>query len=115
MLLMMWVSSGKGGWIAGSLVLALALMMGIDRLVLSPGDGIWYIALALALSGLFSVALGLHARFSAPRLILERQTGRELMRRPVHSLYWIRAEYWGLLFLGLAMFLLSNGPARSAP
>ena len=107
-------SSDKGGWIFGSLFLILALMGGLGRYGLLPGDRIWPLTLGLALSGLFSVALGLHARFSPPRLILERQTGREFMRRPVPSFFWIRAEYWGVLFLGLAIFLQSIGPARSA-
>jgi hypothetical protein len=111
MLLLFWVSSGKGGWIFGSLILVLAVMMGLDHYLLPPGDRVWPVAVGLALSGAFSLALGLHARFSPPRLILERQTGREIMRRPIHSMYWIRAEYWGILFLGLGL-LLTLGPAR---
>jgi len=111
---MFWISSGKGGWIFGSLFLAMALMMGVDKYVLPPGDRVWPLAVALAISGLFSLALGLHARFSPPRLTLERQTGRELMRRPVHSIYWIRAEYWGILFLGLGILMQTVGHTRSA-
>jgi len=111
MLLFFWTTSGRGIWILGSLCLSLALMMGVDHYVLPPGDRIWPVAVGLALAGLFSVALGVHARLSPPRLILERHTGRELMRKPVHSWYWIRAEYWGILFLGLAIFLLTIQPA----
>jgi hypothetical protein len=110
---MIWVSSGKGGWVFWSLFLTLGLMMGLEHYFLPPGGRPWPLSLAFAISGLFSVGLGLFARFSPPRLILERKTGRELMRRPLHSLYWIRAEYWGVLFLGLAIFLQSTGPARS--
>jgi len=107
MLLFFWVTSGRGRWIPISLILALLLMMGVDHYLLPPGDRIWPAGVGLALSGAFCVALGLHGRFSPPRLILERQTGRELIRRPVHSLYWIRAEYWGIVFLGLGILMLT--------
>ena len=89
-----------------------SLMGGLGRYVLPPVHGIWPFTLGLAISGLCSVALGLHARFSAPRLIVERQTGREFIGRPVHTLFWIRAEYWGVLFLGLAICLQSLGPGQ---
>ena len=113
-MLWLWTSSGRGNWIAGSLILALALMLGIDRYVLAPGDRVWPVTVAFVLSGLFSIALGFHARFTSPRLILERHTGRELVRRPVHSLYWIRAEYWGVLFFGLAILLQSTARTGGA-
>ena len=113
-MLWLWTTSGRGGWVAGSLVLALALMLGIDNYVLAPGDRVWPVTVAFVLSGLFSVALGLHARFSSLLMILERHTGRELVRRPVHSLYWIRAEYWGVLFFGLAILVQSTARTGSA-
>ena len=73
--------------------------------VFQPGRHIGLIALAIAAAGVFCIGLGLQARFSPARFVLERQTGRELFEKPVHSMYWIRAEYWGLLYLCIAYWL----------
>ena len=102
---MIFVWTGKGGWIPGSLILSLCLMMGVDKWVLAPGPRIWPGTLAIALAGLFCVGLGLYARFSPARAVRDPATGRERFVRPSHSAYWIRAEYWGLLYLVLATWL----------
>jgi len=108
---MIFISSGKGGWIFGSLFLAVLVMMGVDQYLLAPGKRMWPVTAALAFSGLFSIALGLHGRLQPVRLVLERDTGRELMRRPSHSAYWIPAEIWGVAFVALAAWVQTVKPA----
>ena len=98
------------GRVLASLFLTLALMIGLVRYFLPPGWEVRPVSMACVFFGLFSLLLGLSARLSRPRLILERQTGRELMRRPAPSLYWIRAEYWGAIFLGVAILTWSIEP-----
>jgi len=109
---MIFVWTGKGGWIPGSLILGVCLMMGVEKLFPSLGSRTWLVTLIPALSGLFCVGLGLHGRFSPARWVLDPATGRERFRRPVHSAYWVRAEYWGLLFLGLAIWLQHSLPPK---
>jgi len=108
---MIFISRGKGGWIFGSLFLSLIVMMGVDQYLLGAGDRIWPVTAALALSGLFGIALGIHGRLQPKRLVLEPDTGRELIRRPSHSAYWIPAELWGLFFVVLAAWVQTLKPA----
>jgi hypothetical protein len=107
---MIFVWTGQGGWIPGSLIVSLILMMGVDKWLLAPGQRIWPVTMAFALAGLFCVGLGLHGRFSPARNVRDPATGRVRFKRPSHSAYWIRAEYWGLLYLGLASWLQTLPP-----
>jgi len=104
---MIFISRGKGGWIFTGLFISLSIVVGLQRFLLPQANLKWLVCLALALTGAGSVALGVHARLSPERLMIERQTGRERKMRLVHSVYGIRAEYWGGLFLILACWLLT--------
>jgi len=102
---MIFVWRGRGGWIPISLILGICLMMGFDQWLLAPPLRFWPFTMGIALAGLFCVGLGLHARFSPARWVLDPATGCERFVRPCHSAYWIRAEYWGLIFLALAAWV----------
>jgi hypothetical protein len=101
------VWSGKGLWIFVVLIASLGIAMAGDKMF-GPSPGLLPVAACGLVTGLFALALGLKARFSAGIPALERQTGREITWRPVHSIYWIRAEWWGVLFVagGVALALL---------
>ena len=101
---MIFVSTGQGGWIPGSLILGLCLWGGWNW-VLNADPPIWSFTLILVLAGLFCIGLGMHARFSPARWVRDPATGCEWFRRPSHSAYWIRAEYWGLAYLGIAAWM----------
>ena len=102
---MVFVFSGKGFWIFGSLVIAFLIAAWLERLIEPGANRIWPICAALIASGLVCIGMGVHALLSPERFVIERQTGRERMVRPVHSAYWLRAEYWGVLYLCLAGWL----------
>jgi hypothetical protein len=106
---MIFVSTGQGGWIPGSLILSICLMMGLDQWLLAPPLRFWPFTMSIALAGLFRVGLGLHGRFSPASWVRDTATGCERFKRPSHTAYWIRAEYWGLIYLGLATWLQSMG------
>ena len=111
---MFFIWTGQGGWIPGSLILGLCLWGGMKWLLTSDPP-FWSLTLVVAVAGLFCVGMGMHARFSPARLVFDPATGRERFKRPSHSAYWIRAEYWGLLYLGLAAWMQSafhSGAAR---
>jgi hypothetical protein len=108
---MFFVWSGKGIWIFGIPMISLSILLMADRYLFPPAHHVWPISLGLAIAGLANIVLGVRSRQSPPRPILERQTGRERYMRPVCSAYWIRAEYWGVIFLALAAWFLTTKPA----
>ena len=102
---MIFIWTGRGWSIPGSLILGLCLWFCMYNCLLASEPPLWSMTLVFALSGLFCVGLGMHARFSPARLVRDPATGIERFKRPSHSAYWIRAEYWGLLYLGLATWM----------
>ena len=106
---MFFVWSGSGYWALIAPVVTLIAMMEADEHWFHASTA-WPLALALAIAGLFCVGLGAHARLQPKKAVLERQTGRELVVGPVHSVYWVRAEYWGVGYLLLAAWLLTLPP-----
>jgi len=112
---MIWVPTGKGDQVFASLVLTVAVMTGLDRYVLPPGWLLRPVSLASVSIGLFLVLLGLFAHLNPRGLVLERQTGREFVRRPVRSVFSIRVEYWGVFFLVMGVLLQSIPAPRGAP
>src|SRR5260221_11932831 len=102
---MIFIWTGQGGWIPGSLILGLCLWGCVYTWLITSHPPVWSWTLAFALAGLFCVGLGMHARFSPARLVRDPATGCERFKRPGHTAYGIRAEYWGLLYLGLAVWM----------
>ena len=113
--MMIWVSLGKGSRVFTSLLLTAVVMMGLDRYLLPPGWLLQPVSVAAVSLGLFLVLLGLFAHLSPSGFVVERQTGREFVRRPLHSVYWLRAEYWGVFSLALGVLLHWIPLPRGAP
>jgi hypothetical protein len=108
---MFFVWSGKGIWIFGIPMISLSILLAVDHYMFPPGHRVWPISLGFAIAGVANIILGLVSRQSPPQPMLERQTGRERYMRPVCSAYWIRAEYWGAIFLALAAWFQTITPA----
>lgn len=102
---MIFIWAGRGGWILGSLLISVLAMLAMDQWIFPPDAGPLPLAAAFGIAGVFCLGLGIHARLQSPQRTLERHTGRERVLPVVHSMYWIRAEYWGLLYLGMAIWL----------
>lgn len=110
---MVFIWTRKGGWIFGSLILSFIGLVLLDKYLhlLRPGQDRWVLGVPFVVAGLFSVGLGIQGRLTPPRLMLERATGRELMKRPLHSAYYLSAEYWGALYIAIALWIiLANLP-----
>ncbi len=103
------ISRGQGFWILASLFIAFVAADGVAHFVPSRTEPKWPVIAALIIAGIVSLGLGIHAQTSPPRPFLERQTGRERVLRPVHSVYGLRAEYWAVLYLWTAWLLAHHG------
>ena len=70
----------------------------------------WPPALALAAAGLVCIAWGWTLHRKSAQWSIDPTTGRRMLLRPRHSLYGIRMEIWGLLFMGLgSLFVIYRG------
>jgi hypothetical protein len=69
---------------------------------------VWIVVMPFLLSAIVAFGLFYHTNHSQPRKELEIRTGREWFRRPTHSLFWLRSQYWGFgyLIIALASFFL---------
>src|SRR5262245_24718472 len=70
------------------------------------GDGYytthsWPLAVALAVAGILTWLLGNKLNRRQGKVMIEKETGREILLRPNHSLYFVRMHYWGPILIAL--------------
>ncbi|MEI6207915.1 MAG: hypothetical protein WCP20_14120 [Desulfuromonadales bacterium] len=68
-------------------------------------------AVDFLLSAIVAFGMTYHTIYSQPCEELEIRTGREWFRRPTHSLFWLRSQYWGFGYLGIAVAIVLLAPA----
>lgn len=76
-----------------------------------PGHSVMPIAMGIVLSGALVVAWGYYIHRHPPQPVIEVSTGRTVMQAPVHSVYGMRVQYWGMLFMALGLLLMFKRPA----
>jgi hypothetical protein len=64
------------------------------------------LALAFLLAGLASGFLGCYLRRKEGRTVVDKATGKEFSLHPSHSLFFIPMPYWGVIFIGVSLYLL---------
>ncbi len=57
------------------------------------------LAYSLLLTGVISGALGWWLRRRRARIVIDKSTGKELVLRPRHALFFIPMVYWGPIFI----------------
>ena len=60
---------------------------------------------AALLAAVFVTALGLYLRGKGGRVVVDKETGREIVLRRRHTLFFIPIEYWGLVVVVLGAFV----------
>lgn len=60
---------------------------------------------ATALAAALVTGIGLYLRGRGQRLVVDKQTGQELVLRPRHTLFFIPMEFWGLILLAVGVVL----------
>jgi hypothetical protein len=68
----------------------------------------WPKLLAFFLAAVVVWPLGKFLNRRQGKVVIEKETGKEVLVKPNHSLFFIRIEYWGpiLLILGIVFFFL---------
>ncbi len=62
----------------------------------------WPLALAIAIAGALTWLVGNALNRRQGRVMIEKATGREVLLRRNHSLFFIRMHYWGPILIALA-------------
>lgn len=98
------VWSGRGFLFV--LVLIIVLMASISLLPKEFGD--YAFVIAAFTTGIFSWFFGNKWNNKNARVVIDEQTGEKLLLKNNHSLFWIKMEYWGLIFFVLGIVILSQ-------
>jgi hypothetical protein len=108
-------SCGQGVWLLWAPLLSF-IILGV--VVEQYSEGMqsrsaiaWTVAASFVLSAIFAFGLTYHTNHSQPRKEFEIRTGREWFRRPTHSLFWLRSQYWGAGYLLIAFACFFLAPA----
>ncbi|GAA4274746.1 hypothetical protein U6A24_21705 [Aquimarina gracilis] len=64
-------------------------------------------AISLFVAGIFSWIMGKKWNESNQKKFIDKETGEEIILKPNHSLFWIKMQYWGIIFgvLGIVMLV----------
>ena len=96
------VWSGKG--ILSVLVLIVTLLLLIMILPREQGNLAFMIGFFVAAA--FSWFMGKKWNEEEGRTVIDKATGQEIEIKPNHSLFWIKMQYWGIIFGIFGMIIL---------
>ena len=96
------VWSGKG--ILSVLVLIASFFLFVKLMPTEYGD--YAFVLAFFITSIFSWFMGKKWNEGEARTVVDKATGREILLKPNHSLFWIKLQYWGIIFAGFGLIIL---------
>jgi glucan phosphoethanolaminetransferase (alkaline phosphatase superfamily) len=96
------VWTGKG--FLSILILILTLIFCTTIIPTTHADYAFIIALYTA--GFFSYIFGIKWNSKTIKTLIDKETGREVNLKNHHSLFWIKMEYWGIIFIALGIIIL---------
>jgi hypothetical protein len=66
----------------------------------------------LYIAGIFSYIFGIRWNTTL-RVFIDKETGKEINFKSNNSLFWIKMEYWGLIFIALGLIILAQNLDKS--
>jgi hypothetical protein len=66
----------------------------------------WPKLFAFAVAGFIVLLLGKRLNKKAGKVVIEKETGKELVLNKKHSLFFIDIEYWGYILFALGLIFL---------
>jgi hypothetical protein len=66
----------------------------------------WPKLVAFLIAGAAVWVVGIRLNEGQGRVMIDKKTGREVVLKPHHSLFFIKMEYWGPILLGLGVIFL---------
>ena len=64
---------------------------------------------ALILAGVFSWLMGRKWNSAEGKVMIDKETGQEVLFKQKHSIFWIKMEYWGIIFGILGIVFIVGG------
>lgn len=96
------VWSGRGFLSAVVLIVSIVIL----AYILPKEQGNYGIIISLFIAGIFSWFMGKKWNQKNTRTLVDKESGQEVTLKPNHSLFWIKMEYWGLIFGVLGLVVL---------
>jgi hypothetical protein len=66
----------------------------------------WPVSLSLLLAAVAVYFIGRHLNHKPGRVMIDKATGREIILRRTHSLFFIPMEYWAFVFAAISIWIL---------
>ncbi|WP_281986616.1 hypothetical protein [Aquimarina aggregata] len=96
------VWSGRG--FLSLIILVIVYVVLLNFIPKEQGD--YALVIGLFIAGIFSWIMGKKWNKPEGRTVIDKSTGQEIILKPNHSLFWIKMEYWGIIFGGISIVLL---------
>lgn len=98
------VWSGRGILSIVVLIVALFLCMA----VLPKGQEDYAFVIASFITAAFSWFLGDKWNNQDPKIVVDEKTGQRINLKSVHALFWIKMQYWGIIFSIIGIVILAQ-------
>jgi hypothetical protein len=66
----------------------------------------WPKLLAFLVAGCFVLLIGKYLNKKESKVLIEKETGKEVVLKSEHSLFFINVEYWGYILFALGVIFL---------
>ena len=76
--------------------------------VLPDGQADYSFILSFFIAGAFSWFMGKKWNGQEGRTMLDKASGQEVIMKPNHTLFWIKMEYWGIVFVVFGLIILAQ-------
>ena len=96
------VWSGKG--FLSVLVLIVSLFLFVKLMPTEYGD--YAFVLSFFIAAVFSWFMGKKWNEEETRTLVDKASGQEIILKPNHSLFWIKLQYWGIIFGAFGLIIL---------
>lgn len=87
-------------------VLVLVLIILVFSQILPNDYEDFAVILGFLSAGIFSWYFGKKWNNEHSKMLIDKETGKEIELKPNHSLFWIKMQYWGVIFTFFAIILL---------
>lgn len=87
-------------------IIVLVVVFGLSVSILPTESQDWSFVITSLVTGVFSWIFGKKWNEKEGQTVIDKATGQEMILKPNHSLFWIKMQYWGIIFGVLSIVFL---------